>query len=600
MRRATLFWAVVVLVLLGMFALQVTSIRGETQTVDEGAHLAAGYSYWKTGDFRLNPEHPPLVKLLASVPLLFLPIHLPVDEANWAARDEWAFARQLLYHNTVPAETILFWGRLPVMLLALGLGLLIAVWARKLWGFTGGLLALTLFAFDPTVLAHSRYVTTDIGVTFFFFGTVYFFGKFLDRPNAKRWWPVVLFFALAQTAKFSAVILWAVLAVLWILRTITDEGRRELGWRKALLFFLSLLIATNLTAFIMYGFEIKAPLKDPQFEQIYSDGSIWQPPLVAEQPGLARTVLRITDPATPFGRALRATFASVPLPAYTYFRGLSSVVWHNYWGHSSYLLGDFRSKGWWYYFPVAFLVKTPLATLILFLLALLYIARLFVNRFFTYRRRPELSRWSALLLSYRSGDFQYALLLVPPLIYFTTSLTSHINLGVRHLLPIYPFLFVLAGNLVTARFRRWQWAWNASLATIVALFLLSSALIYPHYLSYYSELVGGPNQGARFMTDSNLDWGQELGRLGSYLDQRGIPFVYITYFGQAPMERYLKDFRYLPSSQEPQKIAALDGWAAISATALFDPSGKYNWLRALHPSAKIGYAIFLYDLRKTP
>lgn len=586
------------LILIAMFVLQTTSARQESQTVDEGAHLAAGYSYWKTGDFRMNPEHPPLVKLLASVPLLFLPIHLPTDHPSWEQPDEWAFARALIYDNTVDADTILFFGRLPVMILAIVLGVFLAFWARHLWGVAGGLLALLLYAFDPTVLAHSRYITTDIGVTLFFFATIYFFGRFLDRSTIGRWWPVALFFALAQLAKFSAVILWVILPVLWLLRRVVSDHRPDLGHRRALAFFLSLLVVTNLSAFVMYGFELRAPLSDPQFAEIYRDQTIWNPSVAEKQPPLARFVLGLTNPDTAAGSLLRTGFATVPLPAYSFFRGLSSVVWHNYWGHSSYLLGDFRSTGWWYYFPVAFFVKTPAVTLVLLMITILYLVRLFWQRMTVYRRRPELSRWHNLLLSYRSADFTYTLLLVPPLLYFFISCTSKINLGVRHLLPIYPFLFLLIGSLVTVRLKRSQWAWRTLLAAFVLLFLASAAITYPYYLSSFSEIVGGPNNGARYLTDSNLDWGQELKRLGTFVERNHIPFVYITYFGQAPMDYYLKDFRYLPTSDEPEKIAALDGWAAISATALFNEGGSYDWLRELHPTTKIGYAIFVYDLRK--
>ena len=201
-------------------------------------------------------------------------------------------------------------------------------------------------------------------------------------------------------------------------------------------------------------------------------------------------------------------------------------------------------------------------------------------------------------MGYRSADFTYTLLLVPPLIYFLISCTSKINLGVRHLLPIYPFLFLLIGNLVTVRLKRHQWAWRTILVAFLSVYFVSAAITYPHYLSYFSEIVGGPKNGARYLTDSNLDWGQELKRLGEFTRQQDIPFLYITYFGQAPMEQYLDDFRYLPTIAEPEKIAALDGWAAISATALFSEDRAYDWLRQRTPTTKIGYAIFVYDLRK--
>ncbi len=404
-RRSVAFALCTALLLLVMFMMQLMSAGTESQTVDEGAHLTAGYSYWKTGDYRLNPEHPPLIKLLASVPLLFLPIHLPLDHSSWESRDQWAFAREFLYRNTISADHILLLGRLPVMILGLVLVVCVGLWSRHRWGFVGGLLSMILVVFDPTVLAHSRYVTTDIGVTLFFFATVFFFARFLERPAISRWWPVALVFALAQLSKFSAEILWAVLVALWILRRISHDQHRDLSLQRALLFFGSLVVTTYAAAFVMYGFEVKPPLADPQFAAVYDAAEIWKPEIAEAQPGLARTVLHITDPASTLGTRIRHAFGAVPLPAYTFFRGLSQVVWHNYWGHSSYLLGDFRSTGWWYYFPVAFLVKTPLATLALLVLTLLTLTRRAAWRIAVASSRYRRGRWKRLLLAYRSADF---------------------------------------------------------------------------------------------------------------------------------------------------------------------------------------------------
>lgn len=596
-RRTTWFAVAVAVIVVVMAVLQISSVRQESQTVDEGVHLAAGYSYWKTGDFRLNPEHPPLVKLLASVPLLFLPLQLPTDHPSWERRDQWAFAREFLYRNTVPADTLLFLGRLPVIILSLALAVVVGLWARSLWGFAGGLLALILLAFDPTFLAHSRYVTTDLGVTLWFFVSTILFARYLDEPSHRRFWPVAITFAFAQLSKFSATILWFIFPLLWLARAVRDDHRRDLGFRNALIFFLGLFLITHLIVFAVYGFEFRPPLSDPQFASVYHNRSLWSQVNPDEQPPVAEAVLRLTDPATPLGSTLRGVFATVPLPAYTYFRGLSSVLWHNYWGHSSYLLGETRSTGWWYYFPIAWFVKTPPTKLLLLLLAILYLGRLLRHRTEHYQRKQAVIKSSPFLTAFRSADFQYITLILPPLVYFLVSLTSNINLGVRHLLPIYPFLAVLTASLVTVRFRALQWLWQTSFISIIALFLASSALIYPYYLSYFSELVGGARAGARYLVDSNLDWGQELKRLGAYLKKRHIPFVYTVYFGQAPLETYLDDARYLPTSKEPEAIAALDGWAAISATALFSME-EYAWLRERHPTEKIGYAIFLYDLRK--
>ncbi len=594
------FFASALMLLAAMFALQVSSAVNDSQTVDEGAHLAAGYSYWKTGDFRLNPEHPPLLKLLASVPLLALPIHLPTSADAWREGDQWAFARELLYHNTIPADTILFWGRLFPMLSGLALAALVAVWSWRLWGAKGGLVSLLLFAFDPNILAHSRYITNDVAVALFFTLTIYLFGKYLAAPHWKTAVPVWVAFALAQMTKFSALILLPVLAILWVaMIALHGEYRMRLGWKMAFGFFAGMLVSAFLLLFAVYGFEVKRPFDDPHVAQVYSTRELWQRERYPNLPKVIAAAQAFSDPATTSGQWLYNFFTSVRIPAYTYLRGLSDVVWHNYWGHDAYLLGKYSVAGWWWYFPFAFLVKTPLATFIVMLLALLLFFQLFRQRYVRYAMH-EHTRTATLRRALASIKPSYLLLTIPPLVYFAASMMSHINLGVRHLLPVYPFLFILCGGVMRARCRRPHLTriWNTVIAALLLLFLVSSFSIYPHYLSYFSELAGGADKGAKYLTDSNLDWGQELKRLGYFMRERNIPFVYMTYFGQAPMDYYLPDVRYLPGSDEPERIQALDGWVAISATALYDKDRRYAWLQQRIPTVKVGYAIFLYDLRK--
>src|SRR5689334_9540695 len=148
-----------------MCAVQIFSVRGETQTWDEAIHLAAGYSYWKTGDYRMNPEHPPLGKLLAAVPLLGLPLEEVTHMPEWPTPEgvgEFDFGTRFLYHNRVGADTLLFRARLMTILLTLVLGLAIALWTRAHFGPVAALTALALYCFDPNLTAHGRYVTTDM------------------------------------------------------------------------------------------------------------------------------------------------------------------------------------------------------------------------------------------------------------------------------------------------------------------------------------------------------------------------------------------------------------------------------------------------------
>ncbi len=578
-----------------------TSARGESQTVDEGAHMAAGYSYWRTGNFRLNPEHPPLIKLIASVPLLLLPIHFPTDRASWQEGNEWEFAHQLIYDNGIRADTIIFWARFPMMLIGLLLSFAVYRESRRLWGVWDGLLSLVMVVLDPNFLAHSRYVTTDMGITLLFFLTVMTYGRYLQRPHGHAWLPVMLWFALAQLAKFSAVLLWPIMILLWIARwwTAPDEDRHH--FRLGMFFrrFGLLILVSMVITWSLYGFNVMRPMQDPQVATRYQTEETWRSMTVDAEHQQALSYQRLSDPRTPTGALIKKFLTVTPIPAYMYIRGFLNVTFHNYWGHSSYLMGQVRVLGWWQYFPVAFAVKTPLPTVLLFVAAgvalLLHLRR---------TRRPPHRRgtFRALLQRIRTycggRRFVYVTVLIPPIFYFSSSLTSHINLGVRHIFPVYPFLFALAGILAKPLWKKYQVHQYTVVALLLAWLAFSSFRIYPHYLSYFSDLVGGPKNGPRYLLDSNLDWGQGLKGLGQYLDRHNIPFVYIAYFGQAPMETYLKDFRYLPSSDRPDQIAALDGYAAISVTALYGEEKTYTWLKKMTPVARIGNAIYLYDLRK--
>lgn len=595
--------AAVVAVLLAMqLGLLITSARGESQTVDEGAHLASGYSYWRTGDFRLNPEHPPLIKLIASVPLLLLPIHFPGDLTSWHDANEWEFAHQLIYHNTVGADTIIFWARFPMMLVGILFSFVVYRESKRLWGVAGGVLSLGMIVLDPNFLANERYVTTDIGMTLLFFLTIMTFGRYLQKPQRNAWLPVILLFSLAQLAKFSAVLLWPIMILLWVFRwwTAPDAERHHYRFGMFVRRFGLLLGASVIVSWALYGFSVTRPMEDPELAALYRTEATWRTATVDASHSLASYYQRLTDPRTLTGAFIKDFLTAVPVPAYTFIRGLLNVTFHNYWGHSSYLMGQYRVMGWWQYFPVVFAIKTPLPTLFLFFFSgMLLLAsgkRTFSHtQYHGKTRRSLLSRIRSFLGGRR---FWYVTLLIPPLYYFASSMTSHINLGIRHIFPVYPFLFVLAGSLAQPR-------WNTSnayrygvVALLVAWLAFSSFRIYPHYLSYFSDGIGGSKNGYRFVVDSNLDWGQELKHLGEYLKTNNIPFVYIAYFGQAPLEVYISDFRYLPSSDQPELIAQLDGYAAISMTALYADEKTYVWLRRYTPVARIGDAINVYDVRK--
>lgn len=314
------FWLGACILTLAHLALAVVAAREDSQTNDEAAHLAAGYSYWVRHDWRLNPEHPPLSKLVAAAPLLVMGLDFAPSSEAWAQADEFAIGRQFVYHNQRPAQTILFAARLPtIAFTAMLLGALAFVGLRC-FGGRAGLLAVAAAAFDPGLLAHGHYVTSDVPVTLFFFAAPVAWFGWLSSGGRRRLVLTAVLAGLALATKFSAVLLAPAFLCLWIVR------RRRVSWRRAaVLGGVPLLVV-----WAVYGFSIQPPASDPRI-------------------GAAL--------------AAKAQWANVPVPAYYFFRGLHLQMRHARGGHTAYLLGQLSRHGFRWYFPVAFAVKTPLGIL---------------------------------------------------------------------------------------------------------------------------------------------------------------------------------------------------------------------------------------------
>jgi hypothetical protein len=312
------FWGCAALLLGLQIPVQITTALEANQTWDEAMELASGYSYLRTGQFRIQAEQPPLAKILAALPLLPFAPRLPLDHFSWQKREDRLFGEQFLYHNRLPADTLVLAGRLPSILTTLALGLALALWTRRVFGPAAALFALLLFSFDPNIIAVGRYIKSDLPVTLLSFLVCIAWTGFLMRP---RWGAAALsgvLLGLALTAKFSAAFLVPVLVVLYLLRRWQQGGER-----------------------------------------------VRPPPALALAAAFAIAFLVVLAVYAPdgllFGRAARDQGL---------VRGLKEFAAHAKAGHMSYLLGRRPHTGWWYYFPLAFAVKTPVATLLAVSLAL--------------------------------------------------------------------------------------------------------------------------------------------------------------------------------------------------------------------------------------
>ncbi len=583
----------VVVTLLVMFAGQaVLSMRHKTVTVDEISYLAAGYYHLKTGKFDLNKTNPPLLKVLPALPLLLVGPDLPEmegDIGSWEEIDNWRFARKFLYENSVSAETILFWARIPVVLLGLLLGLLTFRWTRQIYGDRAALLALFLFSFSPNLIAHSRFATQDLGLALFFTATLYSFSRYLNEPSWRRLLlcgcafgcavltkttsifltPIACAYALGHVVLGTGVGIWEKLPLISRVSAQRVRLRQFLGFTQA--FFI---IGVVLLVCVNAGYFFERP-----FEALSSDND--HPTLYQKLPidnGLTRAVVDLV--------------VETPLPVPGAFLDMVRFQGARVGsGNPVYFHGSVSRSGWWYLMFVAILFKSPIPLLILVGAALALMAR----------RRPSSVEWLLLL---GAGT----------LLVLFAKLKS-VNVGLRYVLPIYPIAHIVAAGVLSDAAGLWQKRWAKIAIGVLCVWTLVGAIrTYPHYLTHFNELVGGPTGGRNWLADSNLDWGQDLRALKRYMDENGIERVRLAYFGSADAAYHGIAYDYLPSvglapsapdgrwwfeeggrPAEGETIE-LKGTIAISATqwAGVFYQEYYAPLRDRTPDAHVGHSILIY------
>jgi Dolichyl-phosphate-mannose-protein mannosyltransferase len=556
------FWIAVALLLALMAGLQIASATKETQVWDEGFELGSGYAYLKTGKLRFNLEQPPLAKVLAALPLLYLNPRLPVEDPSWINKQDIEFGIAFLYHNRVPADTMLMAARAMIVLLTVALGILVAAWTRRRFGNGPALLAVALVAFDPNILAHGHYATTDLGATFFMFAACIAWDSFLGSKRKIHLVLAGVVLGFAIGTKFSALMLLPVFAILYAIRWWQQRDSFSLVHfggsllLVAVIAYLAIVLVYLPEAkFFVPSWAMKRP--GPRLETIVNRGNL-----------LGELLCRVGNVAS--------------LQGNSFYRGFSDFAEHNAGGHPSYLLGQISETGWWYYFPVVFLVKTPTADLLLF--GFILVGGMLVVFRNAFRITPS-----------------WATVVVPALLYFALSMTSSIDLGIRHLLPFYPFFFVAiaAGffTLVRARWRSW-----AGLMLVVICFLLAaeSLAAFPDYLTFFNLVSGGTARGPHYLLDSNIDWGQDLKNLKLYMNSHPARQYCLEYFGNADPAYYGMNIGYVARTNQPKERQDMDCMVAISVTVLsdlYEAPGSFTWLRARKPVDRVG-SIWIYDVRK--
>ena len=576
------------IVVLAVFAvlfptLTAASFTRMSATFDEPLHLTMGYLALKADDYRVDPEHPPFLRMWAALPLLVqrnidLP-NMKIDSADpimWIVstkQDEWDYSHSFLYEMN-DADHMLYPARFMISLLGVLLGFLIFFWAREWLGFWPAVIALAFYTFEPNILAHASLVTTDFGITCFLFGGVYFLWRTTRCLNAKNLAGLVAFSALAAVSKFSAVVLGPVLLVILAIRALQPapwpckigklpEIRTRLG-RATTGAGILLLVAFTCWAAIwaVYG-----------FRYLPSSSSAWKysfdrSPAARDKAPLVTRVVHWTDE----NRLLPNAFSQGIL--------LQQIKSH---GREAFLDGAINKTGWWYYFPVAFLIKTPIPLVVFFLGGLIFCA----------------VKWKDFF-----GNALFVL--VPLCLYLGVAMSSGLDIGLRHILPIYPFVILLAA-LCAAEFMRAKRRLVVGVLGLLCVFwLFEFARVYPHNLAFFNSFIGGPQNGYKYLTDSNIDWGQDLKGLKRWMDQQGVKQVNLAYFGVADPSYYGIQCTYIPGGtfysglRKQLSPPQLPGYVVVSDTVLdgtdLPELGRifYKPILEREPNAVIGYSIRIY------
>jgi len=509
-----------------------------SHTVDEPAHIACGLEWLEKGRYQLETQHPPLARVAAAIGP-YLAGRRITEKALGAdgqmhVPDIFQQGALILYLGSHYDRNLAL-ARLGVLPFFWIGALVVFLWGRKAGGAIGAVLAVGLFSFLPPVLAHAGLATTDMALTAFAGASFVAALWWMERPGAGR---AALFGAttgLAALAKFSALAYLPVAflaALVWYLAAerpgvaeAMDEARKRVP---------TLLLAAAVGALAIwagYRFSI-GPVA----------GTHWK------------------------------------LPAPEVFDGIREVLKHNRAGHRSFLLGERRTFGWWYYFPVVLAVKTPLAFLALLAFGGIALAR------------DGRNRWL-----YAAAAFSGSILFY--------SLFSNIDIGVRHILPVYIGFSILAAAGASALLRQARAAaWAGWVCGALLVWSAATSLVaHPDYLPYFNALAG--DEPEKVLADSNLDWGQDVKRLGERLRElnaRQVSFTPITV-------SYLEAGHGFPPVQPLDPLSPAPGWNAVSLCelkigrlGLESHPGLVPWPEGLQPNERVGKSIWLYYFQPRP
>lgn len=567
-----------ILVLISCFILQSLYLIRTTSTVsDEVAHIVAGYSYLKFDDFRLNSEHPPFAKQLGALPLIGMSLKFPDNSSAWQSAEQWTLGRDFLFSSGNPAETIIIRSRIAMLSLGILLGLLIFLASFDFFGIKAAFFSLGLFAFFPDLIAHSGLVATDFPAAVFFFATFYFLIRY-QRTEQIKWVAASGIAAgLAIISKFSMILILPLFYGFALLTVFIQEGKKTpISIHLAWIILAFAFAVTHKLSILIFAFPLAFLLLARYFPH---PGHIYTP---ASKNAVSILFILLT-----------CVFVVIAIdyfefsywfekfrPFKRFFRG-----WEIFRGHSisrehlGYLLGEWSTKGWWYYYLAGMLVKIPIPILLSGFIGGVYLCR-----------TKQIS-WQ-----------QKWLFAIPPLFFLAiASFVNSVNIGVRHVLPIFPFLVVLAGGAVPC-FDRSRIRFISSLISLIIVLWTAreAKAAFPNYLSYFNQfalLFGG---GDKILSDSNISWGQDIKRLKKDLDHHRDGKIYFISLFNSPEELRYYDISFEEGSQPLAEKRQGTYIMSIHDYHLFLRDSAFQWLSEIKPARKVGDSLLVFKILAAP
>jgi len=557
------------------------SIPRNAVTYDEYSHVPAALGQWQAGQFWLYHHNPPFVSLCATLPAVITGTRVDLEHSLEHSADSYgqhSVAREFEQQHRRNYLQIFFLCRTVIAAFSLLGGWLVFCWSRELFGDAGGIVSLALWVFCPNVLAHGGLVTPDVGSAVFAFLATWQFWRYLKHPTTADALLAGLLLGLVEASKFTFVILpfiWmALAAVTWWQNRTSQNATVKLTLSRAaghaaLVMLVSLLVLNSVYQFDGTGkplgsFDFKSDLLT--VERPADDG---------DKPTRVNCF-----------RNTRLEHVPAPFPKH-YLVGIDAQATHvDTRGQPKYLRGEWREPeedGWWYYYLYGLLVKLPLGTL-----ALLGAAAVAVC--FRRTRRDVLSELALLL----------------PAVALLVLLSSGVKLNshVRYALPVLPFLFVGAGRLGLL-WTHLSWRGKGALVkgallAMLAFNIVSVLRVHPDYLTYFNEAAGGPHNGWRHLTDSNIDWGQGLIPLHEWLHKHA-PDKTVSLVFSGPMQPETLGIRYKKPS--PYVVYPEPGLHAVEVSRLAElmdnaprTTQAYTWYRRLQPIARPGNSFYIYEI----